>query len=326
MIQLKDFQKRKKNELIIYIKNTLNTIKVNRENNLKSNHKIGFQSPTGSGKTVMLQEAIRDLIELDDIFITWLAPGNLANQSLKRFRENDLDVIDFSILTVTDKDAIINGEVKIGIINNEKIRQNSNILNRDNEENLNLPYIYKTLQEEGKILIFIVDESHIGSEKVNTNIFKYIEKYSDIKTNVSATLKNTEQYSQYVNVDIEDVKKAGLIKKEVKFNYDFAGHTLDNTSVTDDLLLELSINKIKNLEKLHNKITPLLIIQVQNGYYADTEEEQNLKNKIIKKSNGYIKDKDIKTFLSEKNDIDQTTCLNNSNVKVVITKVAAATG
>ena len=74
MVNLVNFQKEKVSELLDYSVKSLNSSTFPNT--------IIFQSPTGSGKTIMASELIKELYNNEkNISFIWIAPGNLQEQS-----------------------------------------------------------------------------------------------------------------------------------------------------------------------------------------------------------------------------------------------------
>jgi len=88
---------------------------------------------------------------------------------------------------------------------------------KDNERDENLPNYLKNTHKQRRKVILIVDESQKGldTEKAQILIKNFIKPVLQIE--VSAT-PDSKDFQQFINVEIEDVIKDQMIKKEVLVN------------------------------------------------------------------------------------------------------------
>ena len=154
MIALKDYQIKAIGEL---------TVKVLTFLNKSEKAVITFKSPTGSGKTLMVSELLKNiaLIPNSNISIVWISVRMLHEQSkekLERYFE-DLRLIKCSYFSgLTDRKIEQN---EILFINWESInRKNVNIMVRENELDNNLNSIIRNTKDEGRRILLVIDESH----------------------------------------------------------------------------------------------------------------------------------------------------------------------
>src|SRR4030066_957808 len=126
--------------------------------------KLVFKSPTGSGKTIMMAEFLKKLVDDTEIrnslsFI-WTAPRQLHIQSrgkLERYFE-DSRALKCSFFEDLDDRKIDENEILF--FNWESINKKDNVYIRDNEQEFNLSKVLERTKEEGRELILIIDEAH----------------------------------------------------------------------------------------------------------------------------------------------------------------------
>ena len=189
---------------------------------------IYFQSPTGSGKTVIMAELIKrlesDFLLKDKKAFLWVT----FNETLYQQSKNNIDAYTNGTLILKDhSDLDFRNELKnneIFFINWQKIKSTSkeNRKLRQNTERspsgLGLfDHYIKETQNKDTDFIMIIDESHIGSQTVLAQeIIDSIKPRIIIK--VSATIGNIEEEEHEHNnikVSIDDVKESGLLKHNI---------------------------------------------------------------------------------------------------------------
>lgn len=158
-----------------------------------------FQSPTGSGKTVMVAKFMEDLIkELpeEDFCFLWVSigKGELHKQSKKSLdkifdgfpKVNLLEQEFFGSRTFIEQNEVV-------VVNWEKIRsKNSSTGEWKNKvmregENVNFIEVLEKTKEKRKIVL-IIDESHYASDAQRTNELREIIN-ADVTLEMSATPK-----------------------------------------------------------------------------------------------------------------------------------------
>ena len=147
--------------------NTINEIstKVTQSLHLNTDKKvIVLKSPTGSGKTFMLSEAIKTisntLNESPQVSYIWIAPRKLHDQSklkLESYFSNE-DYIKCSFFSeISIVDGIKSNEILF--LNWESInKKEKNTIIKENERNFNLTNIVEKTKEMGRKIILIIDE------------------------------------------------------------------------------------------------------------------------------------------------------------------------
>lgn len=289
---------------------------------LEASNKICiFQSPTGSGKTVMLAKFIEDIIkELPetDLCFVWVSigKGDLQKQS-KRTLEK---VFNGSPKCVLVEEAFFGSRNiiernEVVVVNWEKLR------NRDREtgewkskamkEGDGFSFIdVVTATKNKRKIILIIDESHYASDSERTNELRTIIN-ADVTLEMSATPKLFEEQliafrtmdspvffnnksSCFIWVKPNDVIDAGMIKKEITVNEGLSLFAKDETD-SRQLILEAAYQKRIELQNLFraedSEINPLCLIQLPNadrGEHLAEIVKQFFSTKGITESNGKL--------------------------------------
>lgn len=144
MIELRDYQKQAVENLKLKVQNVLK----NSENEI-----VIFQAPTGSGKTVMVSEMLKQLIkdQKDDIkySFVWISVRMLHEQSkekLEKYYEDDRTIQCSYFEEIEDRKI---EENEILFINWHSInKKDINIYVRENEQDNNLNTIIQNTKEE----------------------------------------------------------------------------------------------------------------------------------------------------------------------------------
>lgn len=286
-MELKGYQEKAIKEIVEYSKELLTD---------GAGKKLVFQAPTGSGKTVMMAEAIKEMVlwpELADILsFIWVAPRQLHIQSkekLEKYFEEDLTVKCSYFEDLEDREI---KDKEILFFNWESINKSDNIYIRDNEQDNNLSIVLQRTKEAGRKIILIIDESHFAQEGVAANKLK-TDINADLSIEISATVK--EMGDKNVNITIDEVKndalnrlEGAMIKKAVLLNEDFENMVKDNKVVSklsngsEEFVLDTAIKKRNELVKLFNNegedINPLILIQLPD---KKTDLEEEIKSKVI---------------------------------------------
>lgn len=317
----------------------------------KSSHDnipLVFKSPTGSGKTIMMAQFLRDLVgdprfygnNVAFIWLTFNEESYLQSKN-KLFSyyggASELDLLDLNDLTrgKLNKNAVF-------FINWQKIKgtsKESRKLRKDNEWGLTFDSFIDKTKEDGRKLVVIVDEEHIGADtKLADEIFNIISPKITIR--VSATPKyvpNAEEMAEqrggFVQAKREEVIEAGLIKEKIIFQTEEDLNRKDFKGMDqDEILLELAFHKrqdlIKQYEKLGVEVNPLVMIQLPNDDQVGKDTTATNKQEIVK---NYLKEKgvfenEIAIWLSQEKVNLEYIEDNKSPISFLLFKQAAATG
>jgi type III restriction enzyme len=332
---LKRFQRKYSNDLTFGIKNLL------EDQNIKNKVCI-FQSPTGSGKTLMLANTIYNLIkdiENLDICFLWMTigKGDLHIQSKKNLEKYFSGFPKVKLLE-DEFGGVENdlGKNNVVVTNWEKLRNKDkdgdwkNILMRDGEY-INFRQILVNTKLKRK-LILIIDESHIGSTAERTLELKDLIS-AEVTIEVSATPKIkpsnkdlTSGIAKIFYVPPNLVIDEGLIKKEILINQNL--EIKSDTKDSFSLVMEAVLNKREELKKIYDenkiKVNPLVLIQVPNSDLGN-EKIDEVKNFFLTKK---IKKENVAIWLSDENNkINLENITKNQNeVNFLIFKQAIDTG
>jgi type III restriction enzyme len=343
-MQLKIYQQNAIDELLAKAKKLLA---------LGGNKKLVFKAPTGSGKTIMMAEFLKQLVDdrevRQSLSFIWTAPHKLHIQSrekLEAYFENSraLECKFFNELS----DRKIN-ENEILFFNWESInKRNKNTIVKENEQEFYLSKVLELTRGEGRKIILIIDESWFAAgakdkkeEQAATRLRKDIN--ADLTIEVAAT-PILREWDDIVTVHLDDVKKEGMIKKAVILNDGFKklirGEKIyteklgdKNLKDSDEIVIAAAMKKWQELVEAYKKekvdINPLVLIQIPRRI-GQLEDEMKLKIESFLKSKYNIStEKDnnkLAIWLSEEKINKEDVERNDSPVEVLIFKEAIAYG
>ncbi|MBA4320651.1 MAG: restriction endonuclease subunit R, partial [Flavobacterium sp.] len=302
--------------------------------------KLVFKSPTGSGKTIMMAEFLKQLvedIELKQPFsFIWTAPRPvLTNQSrgkLEKYFENSR-ALKCSFFEDLDNRKI--DESEILFLNWESIRRGDLVYIRDNEQDNNLSNILQRTKEEGREIILVIDESHYHAQaETSKSLIADINPKLTIEVSATPVVENPDDS---VNVQLEDVKKEGMIKKGVILNEDFKNILKSGKIKTElsrgseDLVIKQALKKreeiLQSYKKENTDINPLILIQLPDRI-GSLEDEMRIRVESILKDKYKISTDNGKLaiWLSGEHINKENVEKHNSDVEVLIFKQAIALG
>ena len=301
---------------------------------------IKFESPTGSGKTVMMARFVRDLVRTPeladaDFAFLWASiggsnEGDLAAQSRGKF---DAYYGGASEVLVTGLDSLSRDKVldqhEILFFNWSKIKtrnKEGRKLRRENEQEITWDGMVKRTQSRERDIILIIDEAHTESR---TSLAEEEIKLIQPKMVLHITATHRDQTDIDVRVPHKEVVASGLIKESIdsQTKEDFAGKRIKDLDVH---ILRLALKKREELAISYRGIgvdvNPLLMIQLPNDDQMSQEEEmkKDLVLRWLRKEG--VDDNRIAVWLDkEKSNLENIT-LHNSDVDVLLFKQAPATG
>lgn len=308
-----------------------------------------FKSPTGSGKTIMMAQFLRDLVGDprfygNDVAFIWLTfnEESYMQSKNKLFSyyggASELDLLDLNDLTrgKLNKNSVF-------FINWQKIKgksKESRKLRKDNEWGLTFDSFIEKTKDDGRKFVVIIDEEHIGSdtELAQEIIDGLIQPKITIR--VSATPKYlpnaediAEQKGGFVQAKREEVIEAGLIKEKIIFQTEEDLNRKDFKGIDqDEILLELAYQKrldlIKHYKNIGVEVNPLVMIQLPNDDQVSKDTTTTNKQAIVL---GYLKEKgiledEIAIWLSQEKVNLEYIEDNKSPISFLLFKQAAATG
>src|SRR3989338_8989514 len=289
MIELRDYQKKAVENLKNKVQNVLDT---------PDNEVVIFQAPTGSGKTVMVSEMLKQLVKENHkkYSFVWVSVRMLHEQSkekLEKYYEDDRLIQCSYFEDLQDKKI---DENEILFINWHSInKKDINIYVRENEQENNLNNIIQNTKEDEMEIILIIDESHhTASSERSKELIEIISPKVTIE--VSATPHLKENIGGWVKVNLSDVKAEEMIKSEIAVNPEFLDIKIGSKS-SDELVIGQALNKRDELAKRYEKegsnINPLVLIQLpdQKGNLINKKDDvlRILKDKFkITEQNGKL--------------------------------------
>lgn len=306
-IELKEFQINCVNDLL-----NATTVGIKKE--------VLVQAPTGSGKTIILLEYIKEYIEenRDTIFV-WLTPGkgDLEEQSREKMTKYLPNLNSKNIA-----DVLLNGfeAGDTAFINWETITKKGNTALKE-QERKNLFERIDEAYNRGYNFIVIVDEEHLNKTVKAEAIIDYLKPNYIVR--VSATTKKNKE-AEFIQIDELDVINEGLITRALYINENVSSNVeLENEH---EYLLDLAIEKQKAIRKEYKEnnieVNPLIIIQMPNNSNDMIEQiEQILDNK------GYsYKNKTVAIWLADRKENIEDIADNNAEPIILIMKQAISTG
>jgi len=296
-----------------------------------------FKSPTGSGKTLMMAEALKRLIDsrIDDkkFSFIWIAVNKLHDQSRNSLKKYyDQFGIGLKCSCFDDLDERKISENEILFLNWASINKKGNIYVRENERDNNLTNIVARTKDEGRIIILIIDESHRNAETDKSK-----ELIEDIGPRATIEVSATPQLRGIfhgVEVELKDVKDEGMIKKEIVINPGFESYKLDKKikdKTADEIVVEAGLKKraelAKNYQEEGSNVNPLMLIQIPDARRGLIDKKSTI-IQLLAKYGVTTKNGKLAIYLSEKdNKINLENIEKNENeVEVMIFKQAIAVG
>ncbi len=296
-----------------------------------------FKAPTGSGKTLVMAEFLKRLIDsrIDGkkFSFVWIAVNKLHDQSRNNLRKYyDQNGVSIKCSYFEDLDDRKISENEILFLNWASINKKDNLYVRANERDNNLTSVIARTKDEGRMIFLIIDESHHTA-----NSEKSKELIQDIGPKITIEVSATPQLNnanRIVEVELKDVKDEEMIKKEIIINPGFEHYIIDkkkNDKTADELVLESALKKrieLQNkLDAEESSVNPLLLIQLPDAMHGVADKKDEIVTALKKlgytTENGrlaiYLSDKDNKINLAN---IEK----NENEVEVMIFKQAIALG
>lgn len=296
-----------------------------------------FKAPTGSGKTLMMAEFLKRLIDsrIDGkkFSFIWIAVNKLHDQSRNNLRKYyDQNGVGIKCSYFEDLDDRRIGENEILFLNWASINKKDNLYVRANERDNNLTSVIARTKDEGRMIFLIIDESHHTA-----NSEKSKELIQDIGPKITIEVSATPQLNnanRIVEVELKDVKDEEMIKKEIIINPGFEHYIIDkkkNDKSADELVLESALKKRvelqKKLETEGSGVNPLLLIQLPDAMQGVSDKKDEI-IALLKKFGYTTENGRLAIYLSDKdNKINLANIEKNENeVDVMIFKQAISLG
>lgn len=316
--------------------------KANKLLDLSGTKTIVFEAPTGSGKTVMMAEFLKTLVEEREdekrFSIIWIAPRQLHIQSKEKLEKYFYDSKALRCSHFEDLSDKRIDENEILFLNWESINKTDNIYIRDNENDFNLSKVINNTLADDRIIILVIDESHFAAKAENSlDLIKIIQ--AKVSVDVSATPHI--QGDELVNVPREKVIEDQMIKKRIVINPGFKNIinkisvdgiqiTTSASESTDEFVIRKAIEKRKELkaalESEGSEVNPLLLIQMPDKKQGLDDMKEDIISILKSKHNITIENRKLAIYLSENKENLESITRNNDEVEVMIFKQAIALG
>jgi len=357
-LELKDYQLGAVTEILDEVENAM----TRHQKSKKKLYAISLSSPTGSGKTIIMTSIIETILHgsedvepIPDAVILWVSDQPTLNEQTKRkmsmhsshIKESQLVMIDHSL----DQRTLDKG--KIYFSNIQQLGKGATKYNQPSDKRKYPLWdtISNTVNELGEKFILIIDEAHRGTSSKGGTIVQQLMDGKEgnlpapIVIGISATpgkfiesmSKDPSRTLEQVDVDVQEVKKSGLIKDKLVIRHP------KEPSEEDMTLLSSAIKEIKKFEEdwlEYSKeqdepiVVPLLVIQVPPGC---TDELYGKILQKIKTEWPEISDDDIKNSMQGHNTlsikdtyrvkyVSPPDIQDDNSVRVVLFKQALNTG
>ena len=232
--------------------------------NSTSKPKIVMQSPTGSGKTIILVAYIEKYLDYhENDIICWFCPGNgeLEEQSKEKMNRFAPSLKTGSLFDILSS-GFASGTTYF--INWETITKKDNTAIRDSERK-NLFERISEAHRKGKNFIIIIDEEHQNNTSKADDIISSINAKYEIR--VSAT-PNKRVVGEFHEISEVDVINEELITRFMYINKGLESVSVINPKNEAEILLEKADEVRKeiaqaDMDKKEN-IRPLVLVQFPN--------------------------------------------------------------
>ena len=177
------------------------------------NKKLIFKSPTGSGKTLMIADFLKQFSEKHSnmkISIIWAAPRKLHNQSKEKLSNYFKNTNSYICSNFNELKRKKISDREILFLNWEAInKKDKNLLILENEKEFYFGKVLENTKNNGNKLMMIIDESHYhATSDISKKLIKEINPELTIEMSATPILQNPDEI---VTVPIETVKLDGMM-------------------------------------------------------------------------------------------------------------------
>jgi len=291
---------------------------------------IILKAPTGSGKTVMVAEFIRQLVNRRDddkrICFIWAAPRQLHIQSKEKLDKHydATRAIECKFFEDLNNNKLSQDEILF--LNWESINKKDNVYIRENEQERNLSKVLENTREEGTKIVLVIDESHFTAKtETSRNLINDINP--DVILEVSATPHIHSFYN--VVVEFEEVRKEGMIKNEIAINPELDKGKISDKS-PDEVVIECALNKrhelLQLLKKEKSEVNPLILIQLPDKKTGVIDRQEQIVGILRDQFKITTDNGKLGIYLSEEKTNLENIEMPDNEVQVLIFKQAIALG
>ena len=319
MIQLKNYQEKSVEKLV----ERLSILLKSESDNLT----CVFKAPTGSGKTIIMADALKNLVDENndiDLAFIWITVNKLHDQSKIKIKSyyKDLQTIICSNFDSLQNNVIQTNEILF--LNWNSINNSEKIIVRENEDGNNLSNVIQNTKEDGRTLILIIDESH---HTANTE--KSQDIINDICPKITIEISATPKLSpdDIITISHNEVRNEEMIKKSI-----FLNHELNDGNDINDEILKKALKKNAELKTQYvrngSNVNPLVLIQLPNEQKGITDIKRELMYKLKTVYDISVENGKLGIWLADRVDkinIDDI-AENDNDVEVLIFKQAIALG
>lgn len=312
---------------------------------------FNFQSPTGTGKTLVTAAIVNQFIEKangHNYTMLHFSPstGNLYEQNYRNFSKYKLEAgfLNYNTnLFLSSLPSESFQKNKVHFFGWDKlIKVNSKITL--NQERSNFWDVFKKTLDKGLKFLIIVDEQHIGSNSASKATQSFLNEINTFHSLVhgelpvyirtSATFNENFGDTLHHSTTYQQAKEEELVKKDILVN-DFT-HITTSPNNEIEQLVHAAIDKRDQISLAYSnrsKVTregnePLIIIQLENG---NKEVTKKTIQKAIE-SHPTFSTKHAAVWLDDTKSmfdgskISKQDIENNNDIKLLIFKQAIATG
>lgn len=336
---LKEFQLDAVRDTAEYIRDFL--VKKEQGKSVGKVSEVVLKSPTGSGKTIMAAEILRELagfFEEHPYAIIWAAPNKLHEQSFDKLSER-LGETEYQLVKVEDMGSEALARNTVLFTNWEKLFKQkdgewANKVVRQGEDGKNLQDVLDATRAAGIGIVLIVDESHQTFYGNNSQSLVHYVIKPDLVFEISATPRPVVMGGDFhrTEIDFSSVIESELIKKEIILNNDIA-KSIDDSKNAVEVVIDAALKKRNELAKKYKElginVNPLLLIQLPNDKDSlselDIKDKEIIENILLAKGYRYSEGNIAIWLSNDKKNLENIKKI-NSKVDVLIFKQAIALG